>query len=196
MKRKIWIVIVTLLCMVQGIFAVVSDDWQGLYKWVNPTDKNNNGKIVEYSAQVVKTDTSAAWPYEIYYVTDNQRLRLFPLLDEGADFGDWIDFDSPAQYAAAYRQNASVFNTTKVTPSKWRLQSQDYVEGVFVSVITTKAMGLQFTMTSTTSFAKDSKGRKGLLFHMKGTGVASWGLFKNPKPEDLEDNDSFFLVKQ
>lgn len=199
MKRSISILLVFLLLSVFVSFSVCATDmksWEGSYRWVNPTNKTNGGKIATYELELREAPSDSRYPLELYYRLDTRSLRLFPLIDDIIGSDEWIPYESISDYGEAYRINAEVFNTTKFTPNSWKLKSQAYADGTFESIIVTKVMGLQFSFTSRMTLVTLPDASKALLFSMKGTGIASWGMFKNPKPGPLEDEWSFLLIRQ
>jgi len=180
MKRSISILLVFLLLSVFVSFSVCATDmksWEGSYRWVNPTNKTNGGKIATYELELREAPSDS-------------------LIDDIIGSDEWIPYESISDYGEAYRINAEVFNTTKFTPNSWKLKSQAYADGTFESIIVTKVMGLQFSFTSRMTLVTLPDASKALLFSMKGTGIASWGMFKNPKPGPLEDEWSFLLIRQ
>jgi len=181
-----------LLCM-----AVLSaEPWEGRYQWSNPTTKTNDGKMVVYTIEVRTAPSGALFPYELYHVGRNGSLKFFPLMQSESEANQWVAWDAPGSHAAAYRENARMFNTTAVPPIAWRLRSQDFSDGVFTAEVTNQVPILQFTFTTRMQLLVLEDGRRALAFTMKGTGISEWGIFKNPKPGPHEDASTFLLIKQ
>lgn len=158
----------------KAVFATTG--WEGHYRWVNLTDKDNKGKCKQLDFFVSYTKPV----YSIELVHDRPYV-VFPLLDDNR-LNEEIPFEGQSEEQIAYRANAGVFNTTKFTPSVWSVTSVEYgIDGYAVEV-KTKVGALSFKTRSVYRFSLSPKGEKQLLFETKGDGLASWGLFSSPNP--------------
>lgn len=174
-----------------------SGEWNGIYKWVNPTNKTNKGKCTEIVFEVKEVELGdGVQAFEVYDLSDptNPR-RMFPIEIEPSGGYQWHDWNEDSTIADNYRFNAGKFNTTSITPSEWKVKSL-VRDGHTGSCIVESKAGLTVkTENNFTLRYNSSKGRMELAFTMNGNGVASWGLFYNPAP-GAEGKKVFPLVKQ
>ncbi|MGE4583499.1 MAG: hypothetical protein AB7C91_02535 [Sphaerochaeta sp.] len=149
--------------------------WEGWYRWVNKTKTDNNGKCRQLDFLVVHT----AGGYEIHGLYD-RLYRLFPVAPCEQEF----PYEGESEHQTAYRVNAEMFNTTKVTPKTWMVKEVEISDSSLRIVMQTKVGALRFTTTSCYRFQVSPTGEKELCFETKGEGMAGWGVFKSPNPED------------
>ena len=176
--------------------ALGNGDWNGVYRWSNPTNRTNDGKCTEIVFKVVEvTLPDGSEAFEVWDYTDpsNQR-RMFPVDEPVAGKYVWHEWDEDSVVADNYRFNAGKFNTTSITPSKWRVKSLGRNGHLGTCVVESKA-GL--TVTTENRFGLRYNSQTGIMelaFFMNGNGVASWGLFYNPAP-GREGKKVFVLEK-
>lgn len=174
-----------------------SGEWNGIYKWVNPTNKTNNGKCTEIVFEVKEVELGdGELSFEVYDLSNpSSPRRMFPIELEPEGGYQWHDWNENSVIADNYRFNAGKFNTTSITPSKWKVKLL-VRDGHTGSCIVESKAGLAVkTENSFKLRYNSSKGRMELAFTMDGSGVASWGLFYNPAP-GAEGKKVFPLVKQ
>ncbi len=178
-----------------------SGEWNGVYKWVNPTNKTNKGKCTEIVFEVKEVELDNGAPaFEVWDISDlSNPRRMFPIEIEPSNGYQWHDWNENSTVADNYRTNAGKFNTTSAKPSKWRVKSivRDDRSGSCI-VETTATFIFTVTVNTENHFNlryNSSKGRMELAFIMDGDGLASTGLFYNPAP-GAEGKKVFPLVKQ
>lgn len=150
--------------------------WEGLYRWVNVTDKDNKGKCRQLEFLVSHTP-----PYYSIQALYDRPYTVFPLLSNDR-INEEIPFEGESEQQQAYRANAEVFNTTKFKPSVWSVTSVEFGIDRYQVEVKTKVGSLSFKTRSTYRFILSPKGEKELHFETKGDGLASWGLFTSPNP--------------
>lgn len=150
--------------------------WEGRYRWVNLTDKDNKGKCKQLDFLVSYTK-----PYYTIQGLYDRPYTIFPLLANDR-INEEIPFEGESELQQAYRANAEVFNTTNFKPSVWSVTSIEYGIGRYTVEVRTKVGSLSFKTKSTYRFILSPKGEKELHFETKGDGLASWGLFTSPNP--------------
>ena len=150
--------------------------WEGRYRWVNLTDKDNKGKCRQLDFLVSYTK-----PYYTIQGIYERSYTIFPLLSQELVNVE-IPFEGESELQKAYRANAEVFNTTNFKPSVWSVTSIEYGIGRYAVEVRTKVGSLSFKTKSSYRFILSPKGEKELHFETKGDGLASWGLFTSPNP--------------
>jgi len=150
--------------------------WEGRYRWINLTDKDNKGKCKELDLLVTYTE-----PYYTIQGMFDRPYTLFPLLSDDR-LNEPIPFEGESEQQKAYRANAEVFNTTNFTPSVWSVTSMEIGMDRYTVEVKTKVGALSFKTRSVYTFVLSPKGEKELHFETKGDGMASWGLFTSPNP--------------
>lgn len=180
--------------------ALGNGDWNGIYRWSNPTNKTNGGKCTEIVfkvKEVALSDGSSA--FEVWDYSDpSHERRMFPV-DEPVDGKyRWHDWDEDSVVADNYRFNAGKFNTTSYEPKRWYVKSLGRNDLVGTCTVESVAQVLfEVSVTTKNSFTLRYNFRTEtmeLAFFMNGDGVASWGLFYNPAP-GREGKKVFVLEK-
>lgn len=179
-----------------GFFDVTTDSWDGIYRWVNLTDKDNGGKMKSLTFRIsTQVDDVYGQYYEVYIVPDEgEEFRIFPLFDFGDEnAGEWHKYKEDTVAGVSYRSNAELFNTSIFKPSKWRVDriaiNSDSVE----AYIETSAMGIDLITYTVFAFSFDENGNKILnLGTSSDNGMVDSFLFKNPNPDE---GDDFILEK-
>ena len=178
-----------------------SGEWNGIYKWANPTNKTNNGKCTEIVFEVKEVELGdGELSFEVYDLSNpSSPRRMFPIELEPEGGYQWHDWNENSVIADNYRFNAGKFNTTSAKPSKWRVKSLTRVDRSGSCIVETTATFIFTVTVNTTNHFNlrynSSKGRMELAFIMDGDGLASTGLFYNPAP-GAEGKKVFPLVKQ
>lgn len=175
-----------------------SGEWNGVYKWINPTDKTNNGRCTEIVFEVREVELEDGEPaFEVYDLSDpSNPRRMFPVETMPEGGYRWHDWNEDSTVADNYRFNAGKFNTTSYKPSKWKVKS--IVRDGRSGSCTVETKAFIFTVNTNNHFIlryNSSQGRMELAFIMDGDGLASTGLFYNPAPSE-EGKKVFPLVKQ
>ena len=175
-------------------------EWNGIYKWVNPTNKTNNGKCTEIVFEVKEVELGdGVQAFEVYDLSDpSNPRRMFPIEIEPEGGYQWHDWNEDSVIAENYRANAGKFNTTSIKPSKWRVESlvRDGLSGS-CTVKTSATFVFPISVNTDNHFKlryNSSRGRMELAFIMDGDGLASTGLFYNPAP-GKEGKKVFVLEK-
>ena len=150
--------------------------WEGRYRWVNLTEKDNKGKCKQLEFLV-----SYAEPHYTIQGMYDRPYTLFPLLPTDR-LNETIPFEGESEQQRAYRANAEVFNTTNFTPSVWSVTSIEFGMDRYTVEVKTKVGALSFRTRSVYTFVLSPKGEKELHFETKGDGMASRGLFSSPNP--------------
>ena len=153
--------------------------WEGAYRWINTTNKDNDGKCRQLDFFVIHQDGS----YTIYGMYQEDYHRLCPLVDTQL-IGIEIPYEGSSAHQRAYRANSEVFNTTSFTPKSWKVTEYMVEDKQIRTKVQTKVGALSFTTTSVYSFGVNEDGKRQLIFDTKGTGLASWGLFNSPNSGD------------
>ncbi|WP_320127737.1 hypothetical protein [uncultured Sphaerochaeta sp.] len=150
--------------------------WSGSYQWKNSTKYDNHGKCKELGL-VVFDESGNLRVYGDF--KDKGLLLLFPLLPFAQEYPK-IFYQDSSPAAVAYRVNAEIFNTTSMEPEAWKLQAMEVtISGVSSKVVSFVA-GMSFLTETTFSFYVSKEGKKQVVLHTWGKGIASWGLFACP----------------
>lgn len=168
--------------------------WDGIYEWINRTDKNNHGKVKSIKLRI-DTDISeeVGQYHNVYmYMDDGREVKIFPLYEFGDPAsGKWVDYSSSTPDAISYRLNAERFNISPFDPSKWRVDKVVIDYDSSSAYIQTSAMGLVFeTVSGYELYIED--GVMKLSFYTEGSGMVDGFLFKNPNPGE---GDAFILTR-
>lgn len=196
MKKAIIILFITILSLT-CLFALDSESWEGTYQWINPTNKNNDGKCTEITF-VVKEVTleDGTNSFEVWeLMSDSTLRRLFPVEDMPEGGYSWHKWDEDSLIAENYRANAVKFNTTSYTPSKWRVR--ETIQGELTGSCKVETKAFIFTVNTTSTFTlryNSQTGIQELAYMTDGDSLASMGLFFNPAPGE-EGKKVFVLTK-
>ncbi len=166
--------------------------WEGVYKWVNPTNEDNDGKMKELVFRVEIAYDSVYGQYnEIWTDIDGEWRKIFPFGELTENYG-WMDFKGERDMEVTYRLNCLRFNTTSFTPSKWRIDKIYLLKTNCGVDIVTKAMGFQFKTSTSYAFKINEEGKRIIEFSNTGNGLAEMALFFDPT---LPKNSPFTLIE-
>lgn len=172
---------------------VETGSWDGIYEWVNETDKDNKGKMESYRVRLeTRMDPMVGEYHAVYLIKDGMELPIFPLYDfSDKSSGEWVDFDDEGIAGTSYRINAKLFNTSPFNPSKWRMDKVVIDYDSTSAYIQTSAMGMIFeTVTRYELYCEDGSMKMSLT--TEGSGVVDSFLFRNPNPGE---GDAFILTR-
>ncbi|AEV30461.1 hypothetical protein SpiGrapes_2703 [Sphaerochaeta pleomorpha str. Grapes] len=162
-----------------ALIPFATTGWEGSYHWHNTTGSDNNGKCRDLELVVYDTDSGLS----IYGdFSGNGLVLLFPLFPFMDEYPT-VDYMSGDPEAIAYRLNASVFNTTSFTPKSWKLLKMESGVSSVTTVVETRVASMHFTTETTFNFQVSADGKKQVVLHNSGKGIASWGLFRCPDKE-------------
>ena len=172
--------------------SLFASTWNGLYRWDNPTDKDNGGKMK--SIEFVVRETDSSWKREIWLLDGGEEYRLFPLvLPTSPDFGEWHKYKEDSLEAETFRHNNKKINTSSFSPGKWVMESIDSSDSQSVSSLTVSAFSFKVLVSTTFSFSLDENGREQLTFWMDTDKDFADGMFfTNPDPQ----GDGKFILKK
>ena len=132
--------------------SVSTSSWDGVYEWINETDKDNKGRMKSLRFRLdTKVDPVYGQYHEMFLLSDDgNEYRIFPLFPFDSDMsGQWIDYDDQTPAGIAYRINAERFNKSSFTPSRWRVDRIEIDSDSTSAYIQTSAFGIT-VMTTTT----------------------------------------------
>lgn len=180
--------LITLYILI-SVAIVAAGNWDGLYRWDNPTKKTNKGKMEHLLMRVV---TNSEGMMEVYLVRDEGEYRIHPFLSEKEEYGEWHDYKEDSKEAESYRMNNTLFNTSSHKPSKWMMVDSSEEEDCLKASIVSKALGIEVTTDATYRFQVDETGVKTLTFATDcNKKIARGYLFFNPDPA----SDGSFVLK-
>lgn len=168
--------------------------WNGIYEWVNQTDKDNRGRMKNLRVRVeTSEDPDFGQFHKLYMIQDDgSEVKIFPLYDfDDPESGQWVDYKDKGEAGTSYRLNADRLNTSIFNPSKWRLDNVMIGYDKGSAAIETKALGITADITASYHLFMED-GEMKLEYSTVGTRVADAILFKNPNPGE---GDSFILTK-
>lgn len=170
--------------------------WDGVYKWVNETDKTNNGKLKSLTLRVeTKIDPVYGQFFELYYMQEgsDKEYKIFPLFafDDKSAF-EWHKYKDKSVAGISYRTNAELFNTSPFTPGKWKVYSIVIDSNGATAYIQTSALGMEFLTTTVFEFYLEGSEMKLSLDTTGEQKIVDNYLFKNPNPGE---GDAFILNK-
>ena len=172
--------------------SVSTSSWDGVYEWVNETDKDNKGRMKSLRFRLdTKVDPVYGQYHEMFLLSDDgNEYRIFPLFPFDSDMsGQWIDYDDQTPAGIAYRINAERFNKSSFTPSRWRVDRIEIDSDSTSAYIQTSAFGIT-VMTTTTYNLYMEDGQAMMTFETNGSGIAGTVIFRNPNPGE---GDAFIL---
>ena len=172
----------------------VTGSWDGIYEWVNKTDRDNKDQMKSYKVRVETGKDEKIGQYHSFYmvVDDGSEMRIFPLYDfSDEEAGEWVDFDDETSPAISYRINEKRFNTSPFDPSRWRLDKAVIDYDSTSAYIQTSALGMIFeTVTTYKLYCEEDSMKMSLT--TEGSGVVNSFLFRNPNPGE---GDAFILTR-
>ena len=172
--------------------SVSTSSWDGVYEWINETDKDNKGRMKSLRFRLdTKGDPVYGQYHEMFLLSDDgNEYRIFPLFPFDSDMsGQWIDYDDQTPAGIAYRINAERFNKSSFTPSRWRVDRIEIDSDSTSAYIQTSAFGIT-VMTTTTYNLYMEDGQAMMTFETNGSGIAGTVIFRNPNPGE---GDAFIL---
>ena len=189
MKKRL-IASIIFMFMLSSLFAY---DWNGRYLWVNPTKKDNGGKMK--SVEMMVKETKDEWKREIYLLDEDEEYRLFPLImPSDESFSEWHKYKEDSDVAKTFRYNTDKLNTSPFSPGKWLLKEIRSEGDKSIMEVTVSAFNMKVGITITFSFSLDEEGKEQLTFWLDtDLAMANGMFFKNPEPES---GGRFVLEKQ
>ena len=189
MKKRL-IASIIFMFMLSSLFAY---DWNGRYLWVNPTKKDNGGKMK--SVEMMVKETKDEWKREIYLLDEDEEYRLFPLImPSDESFSEWHKYKEDSDVAKTFRYNTDKLNTSPFSPGKWLLKEIRIEGDKSIMEVTVSAFNMKVGITITFAFALDENGKEQLTFWLDtDLAMANGMFFKNPEPES---GGRFVLEKQ
>ena len=189
MKKRL-IASIIFMFMLSSLFAY---DWNGRYLWVNPTKKDNGGKMK--SVEMMVKETKDEWKREIYLLDEDEEYRLFPLImPSDESFSEWHKYKEDSDVAKTFRYNTDKLNTSPFSPGKWLLKEIRSEGDKSIMEVTVSAFNMKVGITITFAFALDENGKEQLTFWLDtDLAMANGMFFKNPEPES---GGRFVLEKQ
>ena len=177
-----------------AFLSAVTTSWDGVYEWVNRTDRDNHGKVRSIRLRIETMRDPAVGQYHAVYMyqDDGSQIRIFPLYEfDDPSSGGWVDYSSDSPAAVSYRLNAERFNTSPFKPGRWRMDRVVIDYDSSYAYIQTSAFGLVLeTVSGYELFIED--GAMKMSFHTEGSGMVNGVLFKNPNPGE---GDAFILTR-
>ena len=185
MKKRL-IASIIFMFMLSSLFAY---DWNGRYLWVNPTKKDNGGKMK--SVEMMVKETKDEWKREIYLLDED---RLFPLImPSDESFSEWHKYKEDSDVAKTFRYNTDKLNTSPFSPGKWLLKEIRSEGDKSIMEVTVSAFNMKVGITITFAFALDENGKEQLTFWLDtDLAMANGMFFKNPE----SDSDGRFVLKK
>lgn len=188
MKKRL-IASIIFMFMLSSLFAY---DWNGRYLWVNPTKKDNGGKMK--SVEMMVKETKDEWKREIYLLDEDEEYRLFPLImPSDESFSEWHKYKEDSDVAKTFRYNTDKLNTSPFSPGKWLLKEIRSEGDKSIMEVTVSAFNMKVGITITFAFALDENGKEQLTFWLDtDLAMANGMFFKNPE----NDSDGRFVLKK
>ena len=189
MKRRLFI---SLIIYIAALASLSAASWSGLYRWDNPTTKDNGGKMKSLQLSVVESEDS--WKKEIYLVEESGEYRIYPLeYPSSSTFGEWHKYKEKSDEGETFRHNNNKINTSSFSPGKWKMEGLEATDSQCVSSITVSAFSFKVLVTTTFTFSLDENGREQLTFWMDTDKDFADGMFfTNPDPQ----GDGKFVLKK
>lgn len=188
MKKRL-IASIIFMFMLSSLLAY---DWNGRYLWVNPTKKDNGGKMK--SVEMMVKETKDEWKREIYLLDEDEEYRLFPLImPSDESFSEWHKYKEDSDVAKTFRYNTDKLNTSPFSPGKWLLKEIRSEGDKSIMEVTVSAFNMKVGITITFAFALDENGKEQLTFWLDtDLAMANGMFFKNPE----SDSDGRFVLKK
>lgn len=183
-------------------------DFTGVYQWINTTYPLNK-KVGNFAVTVMDAPEKSAYAYYIYVndqdcYYDGSSYRILPLIDDTFQPGEtmpegMIPYYSSESYARSYRWNAGKWNTTSMSPAKWRIADTAVSADAYRTTVNSSLAGSSSELPTDTSwtFSTDENGDPVLYFkNYSSNMLVSMGLYTNPdfKSEGVDKNT--FLLKR
>ena len=189
MKKRL-IASIIFMFMLSSLFAY---DWNGRYLWVNPTKKDNGGKMK--SVEMMVKETKDEWKREIYLLDEDEEYRLFPLImPSDESFSEWHKYKEDSDVAKTFRYNTDKLNTSPFSPGKWLLKEIRSEGDKSIMEVTVSAFNMKVGITITFAFALDENGKEQLTFWLDTDLDMANGMFL--KKQEHESGGRFVLEKQ
>jgi hypothetical protein len=149
--------------------------WEGRYRWVNKTRKDNRGRTtsLDYRVEYVQGE------YVVYGLHEGRWYEVFPLI-EPHQIGEQFEYQGTRPEEIAYKYNAQLFNTTAITPRFWKVLELKRSADELLIRVETRVGALRYTALSRYAFALDDAGNRVLRFSIEELGSNSWAIFSSP----------------
>ena len=159
----------------EGTIEVTTSGWEGRYRWVNRTRKDNRGRttVLDYRVEYVRGE------YVIYGLYEGRWHEVFPLI-EPHQIGEQFEYQGTRAEEIAYRYNAQLFNTTAITPRFWKVLELKRTGDELLIRVETRVGALKYTALSRYAFTLDKAGNRVLRFSIEELGSNSWAIFSSP----------------
>ena len=178
--------------------TIKTPSYEGIYRYTSGVPGVRDIFEVE-----VKSRASGKYPYEIL-ITENDsgydgtNHRIAPLVED--EISSFISFNDTSQdYMKAYIWNNKKWNTTTLSPTSWKPDSEKIIGDYMESQVISKANGMSLTTQTIFEF-KVVDNNSVLVFSNKGIGKNSvfvnLGLFKNPLAISKDDQYIYVLERR
>lgn len=172
----------------------ITTSWDGVYLWLNKTNHDRDGRIKEIRMRIKHVVDFTYGQYnEVYLCINGEELKIFPLFPFGSEEAShWHKYKEDTVGGKSYRANAGLFNTSKMTPAKWKISRIVIDRDSTYAYIQTSALSFIFdTVSSYKLFEVD--GKMYMEFNTESEqSIVNNALFKNPNPGE---GDSFILER-
>ncbi len=190
------------------LLDLTTKDFSGIYQWINTTYPLSR-KVGNFAVTVVNAPSESAYAYYIYVndqdcYYDGSSYRILPLIDNSYQSGEtmpegMIPYSSSQGYAQSYRWNAGKWNTTSMSPAKWRIADTVVSADTYKTTVNSSLAGSSSELPTDTSwtFSTDENGDPVLYFkNYSSSLLVAMGLYTNPdfKAEGVDKNT--FLLKR
>jgi len=163
--------------------------WDGTYVYKCLSGKDNDGMASILTLRVTTKNHPSVGQYmqiEMKGAKDNDFFRAFPLFDPEsgsiAGSGEWLKYKGDGNAETSYRRNAAIFNTSSMSPSKFKVTKIVIDYDSITANLQTKALAFTFDTESSYIFKEDESGNKTIEFSTEGSGLAGKYLLRNTNP--------------
>ncbi len=168
--------------------------WDGIYRWENKTGNDNKGKLesLQYRIETAHDDTHGQY-YKIYMDKDGKEYQIFPLFNFGDQaINEWHKYKEDSLAGMAYRENASLFNTSSFTPAKWKISKIVIDSNSIEAYIQTSVIGMNLMTVTRFNLARNNDVDTITFETTSDKALVRNYLFCNPNPGE---GDAFILTK-
>ena len=123
-----------------GIGEFTTSGWEGRYRWVNETKRDNRGRAtsLDYRVEYVQGE------YVVYGLYEGLWHEVFPLVQPW-QIGEQFEFQGTRPLEIAYRHNARIFNASAINPKYWKVLDLHSANDELVIRMETRVGALRYT---------------------------------------------------
>ena len=154
-----------------------TESFAGRYEFLDTAADPNKKQMGKFAVSVEFNENYPESSDYKYYISSDEGTgthRIMPLIDpkQDKDVPNPVPYDSKDEntvYQLAYQWNNKKWNTSPFDPSTWFIKETDNIEEVFITVVSSKAIGVEVETTTRFEFMENEDFVPYVVFYNKIT---------------------------